>query len=228
MTNRLTRSRRDKMIAGVCGGLAQYFEVDPTLVRLIFVVLFFASGIGLPLYIILWIVLPKEPRSTWSDLGSTDPYTAWGWGATRTGRGASAPFGAGMPGGSTGATAGFDPTRPGMESAAYTGSTATGTVPPPGGPSVAGGPDRFGAPFDAPGPEPQFGPYPWIEADLAAAKERRRPALFAMLLIGVGVLLLLNNLGFFADIPWRALWPMALIGIGMALLLTRRRSRRPW
>ena len=57
---RLTRSNTDKMIAGVCGGLAEYLAIDPILVRLAFVVLFFASGIGIPIYIILWLVMPKQ------------------------------------------------------------------------------------------------------------------------------------------------------------------------
>lgn len=56
---RLTRSSTDKIIAGVCGGLAEYLEIDPVLVRLAFLVLFFASGIGVPIYIILWIVMPE-------------------------------------------------------------------------------------------------------------------------------------------------------------------------
>lgn len=55
---RLTRSDNDKIIAGVCGGLAAYLNIDPVLVRLAFVVLFFASGIGIPLYIIMWIIMP--------------------------------------------------------------------------------------------------------------------------------------------------------------------------
>jgi phage shock protein C len=56
---RLTRSSSDKIVAGVCGGLAEYLEIDPVLVRLAFIVLFFASGIGFPIYIILWIVMPE-------------------------------------------------------------------------------------------------------------------------------------------------------------------------
>ena len=55
---RLTRSATDKRIAGVCGGVGEYFDLDPTLVRVAFVVaaLF---GPGLLLYVVLWIVLPK-------------------------------------------------------------------------------------------------------------------------------------------------------------------------
>jgi phage shock protein PspC (stress-responsive transcriptional regulator) len=59
----LMRSETDRMIAGVCGGLAAYLGVDPVLVRLGFVVLLFASGIGLPIYLILWVVMPTPSRA---------------------------------------------------------------------------------------------------------------------------------------------------------------------
>lgn len=59
---RLMRSRTDKKIAGVCGGVARYFDVDPTFVRLLWLILvFFPLPGGLIAYIIAWIVLPKEP-----------------------------------------------------------------------------------------------------------------------------------------------------------------------
>ena len=57
---KLTRSENDRMIAGVCGGLAAYLKIDSVLVRLAFVVLLFASGIGLPIYLILWVIMPSE------------------------------------------------------------------------------------------------------------------------------------------------------------------------
>ncbi len=60
--SRLMRSETDRMIAGVCGGLAAYLGVDPVLVRLAFVILFLASGIGLGIYAILWIVVPTPSR----------------------------------------------------------------------------------------------------------------------------------------------------------------------
>jgi phage shock protein C len=59
---RLMRSETDRMIAGVCGGLAAYLGVDPVLVRLAFVVLLLASGIGFGIYLILWIVTPTPSR----------------------------------------------------------------------------------------------------------------------------------------------------------------------
>ncbi len=58
---RLYRSRRDVMICGVCGGIAEYFEIDPTIVRLIAVVLIFGWGSGLLAYLVGAIIIPKNP-----------------------------------------------------------------------------------------------------------------------------------------------------------------------
>lgn len=60
MAKRLYRSRTERFIAGVCGGLANYFNIDPVLMRVIFVVLAFASGVGIIAYIVLWIITPVE------------------------------------------------------------------------------------------------------------------------------------------------------------------------
>ena len=57
---RLYRSRKNKVIAGVCGGLADYFNADPTLIRLIFAALLFFEGTGALLYFLMMIVVPKE------------------------------------------------------------------------------------------------------------------------------------------------------------------------
>jgi phage shock protein C len=53
------RSRTEVIVAGVCGGLAEYFAIDPVIVRLIFVLVTLTSGLGLLIYPILWIVMPK-------------------------------------------------------------------------------------------------------------------------------------------------------------------------
>jgi phage shock protein C len=58
---RFYRSTIDKKIAGVAGGLGDYFDIDPLLVRLIFVILAIAGGGGVLIYIILWIVTPERP-----------------------------------------------------------------------------------------------------------------------------------------------------------------------
>ncbi|MHB1404404.1 MAG: PspC domain-containing protein [Desulfitobacteriaceae bacterium] len=61
MTERLYRSGREKMIGGVCGGLAEYFNVDVTLVRLITLVAFFMGGVGFLAYLVAWIIVPLNP-----------------------------------------------------------------------------------------------------------------------------------------------------------------------
>lgn len=60
---RLVRSSSNKIIAGVCAGLADYFDLDPTVIRIIWVLAFFCAGTGLLAYIILWIVLPLAPSA---------------------------------------------------------------------------------------------------------------------------------------------------------------------
>lgn len=62
MKKRLYRVRHGKMIAGVCGGIAKYFNVDPKVVRLLCAVLIAAYGSGLLAYIIFAIFIPKEPK----------------------------------------------------------------------------------------------------------------------------------------------------------------------
>jgi phage shock protein PspC (stress-responsive transcriptional regulator) len=60
-TRRLYRSRTDRKLGGVCGGLAQYFNTDATLIRVLFVALALLGGPGLVIYLVLWIVVPEEP-----------------------------------------------------------------------------------------------------------------------------------------------------------------------
>ena len=86
MERKLYRSRSERMIWGVCGGLANYFDMDPTIVRIIFVLLALANGAGILIYIIMTIVVPlagskvatskevikenvEEIKETASDLG---------------------------------------------------------------------------------------------------------------------------------------------------------------
>ena len=57
---KLYRSESNRMIAGVCGGIAEYFDIDPTLVRLGFVLFCLAGGSGVPAYLIAAIVIPKK------------------------------------------------------------------------------------------------------------------------------------------------------------------------
>ncbi|HUY73782.1 MAG TPA: PspC domain-containing protein [Candidatus Dormibacteraeota bacterium] len=56
----MIRSRSDRILGGVCAGLARYFGTDPLLIRLVFVVITLAQGAGILLYILLWILMPEE------------------------------------------------------------------------------------------------------------------------------------------------------------------------
>jgi phage shock protein C len=62
-TRKLYRSRTDRKLAGVCGGLAQYFNLDATLIRVLFLVLAVLGGSGLVLYLAMWIIVPNEPQT---------------------------------------------------------------------------------------------------------------------------------------------------------------------
>ncbi|CCU79920.1 PspC domain protein [Halanaerobium saccharolyticum subsp. saccharolyticum DSM 6643] len=59
---KLYRSRKNKKVGGVCGGIAEYFDLDPTLVRLGAVILIFIWGAGLMAYIVAWAIIPERPE----------------------------------------------------------------------------------------------------------------------------------------------------------------------
>jgi len=63
-STRLYRSRRHRVFGGVAGGLADYFNIDVILARLLFVIIFFAGGGGIIIYVVLWIITPEEPLIT--------------------------------------------------------------------------------------------------------------------------------------------------------------------
>ncbi len=67
MAKKIYRSRKDSIIAGVCGGIAEYFEIDSTLVRLLFVLVVLLGGVGILAYIIAWVIIPQNPEQTIND-----------------------------------------------------------------------------------------------------------------------------------------------------------------
>ena len=91
MNKRLYRSNTNKVIGGVCGGLGEYFDIDPVLVRIIAVLAALANGVGLLAYIIGWIIIPKrqiddpmQPEQARSQAqapsmspGETPEYSSW-------------------------------------------------------------------------------------------------------------------------------------------------------
>ena len=71
MKKRLYKSRTDRKVFGVCGGVAKYFDIDPTIVRVIWAALILLKGIGLGIYIVCALVFPDEPEIIIDD----DPIT---------------------------------------------------------------------------------------------------------------------------------------------------------
>ncbi|HLD58502.1 MAG TPA: PspC domain-containing protein [archaeon] len=63
---RLYRSGKERILGGVCGGIAEYFETDPTLIRLLWILFTLISfGAGILFYIIAWIIIPRNPKDKW-------------------------------------------------------------------------------------------------------------------------------------------------------------------
>jgi phage shock protein C len=61
-TRKLSRSRTDRKLAGVCGGLAEYLNVDATVVRVGFVVLALMGGAGVAIYLAMWLLVPNQTQ----------------------------------------------------------------------------------------------------------------------------------------------------------------------
>ena len=84
MDQKLYRSRSDKVLAGVCGGIADYCNMDSTIIRLIFVVLIF-MGLSILAYIIAWIVIPLEPECIQNKIAKQEATEAPGLGRDAAG-----------------------------------------------------------------------------------------------------------------------------------------------
>ena len=81
-TRKLYRSRSNRQVAGVCGGLAEYFNLDATLIRILFVVLAVLGGSGLVLYLAMWIIVPNAQRRR-DPAGDGSPHPCGTYGAAR-------------------------------------------------------------------------------------------------------------------------------------------------
>lgn len=149
MSGRLERSRSNRVIGGVCGGIAEYLDVDATVVRVVMLVLAIPFGIGFLIYFLLLFLMPKpgEPSPFVRPTTSIDPTVS-------------------------------DP------------ATASGAL---------------ASPLDT------------------AEVERRRYGL-GLLLVVLGIVFLLGNLGIFRFVEWRIIWPLVLIATG--LFFISRRVRR--
>jgi phage shock protein C len=75
----LKRSRTNRMVAGVCGGIGEYFEIDPNVIRLIWVVLtVLTSGAGILIYLLAWLIIPEEVPPISTGAGSASSTTTSG------------------------------------------------------------------------------------------------------------------------------------------------------
>jgi len=217
VNDRLYRSVDDRVLAGVCAGLADRLDLDPALVRIGYAILALVTGIFplLVLYVIMAVVVPEEPGWTGvRPVGPQPPGTGWtvaGPPADGTPADAAAQA-AGMAGDSAAPT-GVAPAQPTQ--------AAPGAVPgwiPPG---VPGGWD----------------PGSWRHqrsadraarrADRAAHRAERRsdpiPAIIAgLFLVAIGALFLLRNT---FNIDWAVVWPVAIIAFGVVVLIAAVRPR---
>lgn len=64
----LYRSGKNRILAGVCGGIAEYFDIDPAVVRLVVVLFTLAGGAGVVAYIVAWIIIPEDPNFKRNDI----------------------------------------------------------------------------------------------------------------------------------------------------------------
>ncbi len=234
MNDRLYRSRDDRMLAGVAGGLAERFDLDPALVRVLWVIVAFLSGgIFLLAYVVMAIVVPEEPlgAGTWpagAPIGTafaSERSTASG-AATTAAFTASTPPEAGGPGPgpSDDPAAGSDPSAVPDVGAAVAGASVAADAPLwPATPPPAAPPPI--APSSVP-PEGSPPPPSWTVSERRRRHERRGGGA----IIGGIVLVLLG--GYFLlrtmvpELDAGAFWPVLLIVIGIALLIGSVRPGR--
>lgn len=211
MDDRLYRSRTDRSLAGVCGGVAAWLGLDPSLVRVVWVLLALMSGgVFLILYIVMAIVVPDAPpgwapRGRWRDAGPAGPAgpggapgTAWTgqppsdqW---QGGTWAQPPSGGAAPGG------------------AWTSSNGGWTAGP-------------GAPDGPPPPGPASWPEDWGRPSPSASRRRPEEAgvIAGIVLILLGVWFLV---GAYIPVNWALVWPVAVIALGAILIAGAARGRR--
>jgi phage shock protein C len=217
---RLYRSRRDRQLAGVAGGIAEYLDVDPTVIRILWILSIFVGGFGILLYIIMAFIVPLEPAA-----GPAPGYGPGGpaWGAP------ASPAGGGAPGSPAwGAPAGANPAAAPGAAPADGAFADAGTEPgtDPGTGSTPGTDTEGGAPAGA---APAWGANPaWATpgAGWQPPVERgpgRGGLVVGVLLVVFGGIALTGALAP-GWIAWPALGPVFLVALGVALLVgaTRR------
>jgi phage shock protein C len=232
MQPRLMRSRTEVIVAGVCGGLAEYFAIDPVIVRLIFVLVTLTSGLGLVIYPILWMVMPKA--GTAGSGGELFPHDAEEWRRRAQQFGAEA-----TQVGQEFSREVREVLRQGQSASSQSRAAAPPRYPDPSSGSGQGPPPpeayRYdpvtGQPLNPPEPttgktvnlridptEPNLAvpPSQYQQPGYAPAPPRKRGRVMGFVLLGIGVLILANL--FNID---QYIFPLLMIAAGF-LLLRRR------
>jgi phage shock protein C len=206
---RLVRSTRDKMVAGVSGGLAEYFDLDPVVVRLIWIAAgVLTGGLAIPVYGVMWMVMPRQ-----DDFASTG-----GWRST-----------AGGPSG--------DPNVAPEPTASAAEATDPLGVPPTADPSAtaaepsaagayASGPSAYGSAPASYSSAYSSAPPAYPPPSYVPEYRRRRQKTAGVVLIAFGLIFLAGQLGIFSWFAWRYFWPVVLIAIGAGLLMRQTSWRR--
>ncbi len=212
MNDRLYRSAEDRVLAGVCAGLADRLDLDPALVRIGYSILALVTGIFplLVLYVIMAVVVPEEPG--WTGVRPVGPQpTGAGWPVAGTPADAAAPTA-----GSAGDAAASEGAPPAQAMPAAPG-TGPGWIPPgvPGAWDAGSWRDQRGADRAA------------RRAQRATQRAERRsdpvPAIIGgLFLVALGAFFLLRNA---FDIDWAVVWPVAIIAFGVVVLVAAVRPR---
>lgn len=221
MDRKLYRNSREGMIGGVCAGIAEYFDLDVSVVRIL-AALLLVAGWGSPVlvYIILWVVLPEKPVDVAGvPVPPSDPVDEM---ADMAGKVASSVAAGAQKVATTvvdavkGATTGGDDSgavNPGADS-----DPAPDAKPEPESEPVA--PVREPTPSPAPAPVPDTAPAPESRKHLGGA------VFFGALLVMVGAMTLIGRL--FTDVPIWTFWPVVVVAIGFLQMVTPESSTRPW
>ncbi len=241
---RLYRSRNDKQLAGVAAGMAEYLELDPTLIRILWILSAFLGGFTILLYIILAFIIPLAPAAggygpSWAPGGSWAPAGSWGPGASPAPGAAWGPGASPAPGAASGpahrrrkALRGFRatpaPRRRGAASVARPATLATASAARPARPGDHASPTQGWDAAQAGWSTPAWtGGQVWTAPAPEAANDRRRGPGAA---VYVGVILVVFGVIALADavVPGLAgisLVPALLVALGAALLIgSMRRS----
>ena len=201
-TNRLYRSTSEAMIGGVAAGLANYFKMDPTLVRAGFVILtIFTGGAFILPYLILWLLVPTA-GSTATTPGGVVQENIDELGAKLRGAWKVSSNGNGGNGG----------------------NSPTGSTPANGNPGNSGNPGssaNFAASAETPDAATNVpNGYP-IQTQVQG---RPHYGILPLILIVLGTLFLFSHLGFAHAVLWGSFWPLVMIGLGVMFLMRRSRS----